>query len=98
MLAEQIVSLTGDAVVRELTMESTVGDWFGHAVVGPVLLAGMAEMMTPEQAKQAEANPDGLRMVESMPMQQFLAFTNGAIPAEVLLQLMELSKNPAPAA
>ena len=45
---------------------------------------------------QAEQNPDGLKMVESMPMQQFLVFTNGAIPVEVLEQLLELSKTPAP--
>ena len=98
VLAEQALVLPGDAVVRELTMESTVGDWFSHPVVGPALMAGMTEAMTPEQARQAEANPDGLRMVESMPMQQFLAFTNGTIPAEALVQFMELSKNPAPAA
>ena len=96
VLAEQTVTLVGDSLVRELTMESTVGDWFGHPVVGPALMAGLASAMTPEQALQAEQNPDGLKMVESMPMQQFLVFTNGAIPVEVLEQLLELSKTPAP--
>lgn len=98
VLAEQAVTLSGDAVVRELTMDSTVGDWFSHPVVGPALMAGLQASMTSEQAEQAEQNPDGLKMVESMPMQQFLVFTNGAIPSDSLEQLIELSKSPAPAA
>jgi beta-glucosidase len=98
VLVEQVVTLTGDSVVRELSMESSVGDWFAHPLVGPALMAGMTAAMTPEQQQQAEANPDGLRMVESMPMQQFLVFTNGAIPPQALEQLMALSRTPAPAA
>lgn len=96
VLAEERVALAGDALVRELTMESTVGDWFGHPVVGPALMAGLTASMTSEQAEQAEQNPDGLKMVESMPMQQFLVFTNGAIPVEALEQLIDLSKAPTP--
>ena len=98
VLDEQVVTLAGDAVTRELTMDSTVGDWFSHPVVGPALMAGLQSSMTPEQAEQAEQNPDGLKMVESMPMQQFLVFTNGAIPTDSLEQLIELSKVPAPSA
>ena len=97
VLQEQTVTLAGDAVTRELTMDSTVGDWFSHPVVGPALMAGLQSSMTPEQAEQAAQNPDGLKMVESMPMQQFLVFTNGAIPTDSLEQLIELSKIPAPA-
>ncbi|WP_292905200.1 fibronectin type III-like domain-contianing protein [Microbacterium sp.] len=51
----------------------------------------MASGLTEEQAQQAEQNPDALKMVESMPMQQFLTFTNGAFPLEMLEQLMALS-------
>lgn len=36
-------------------------------------------------------------MVESMPMQQFLAFIGGAIPMETLEQLMALSAEEAAA-
>ncbi|MEW1834141.1 glycoside hydrolase family 3 C-terminal domain-containing protein [Microbacterium sp. NPDC079995] len=98
VVAEETVTLAGDSLVRELTLESTVGDWFGHPIVGPQLMAGLTASMTPEQAEQAQQNPDGLKMVESMPMQQFLVFTNGAIPVEALEQLIGLSKRPAPAA
>ena len=96
VVVEEGLSLTGDTVVRELTMDSSVGDWFAHPLVGPALMAGLTQSMTAEQQQQADANPDGLRMVESMPMQQFLVFTNGAIPAEALDQLIGLSKTPAP--
>jgi beta-glucosidase len=98
VLVEEGLSLTGDAVVRELTMDSSVGDWFAHPLVGPALMAGLTESMTAEQQEQADANPEGLRMVESMPMRQFLVFTNGAIPMEALEQLIGLSKMPAPVA
>ena len=98
VLDEQTVTLAGDAVIRELTMDSTVGDWFSHPVVGPALKAGLQSSMTPEQAEQAAQNPDALKMVESMPMQQFLVFTNGALPIDSLEQLIQLSKAPAPAA
>lgn len=92
IVAEQTVTLAGDTISRELTLESTVGDWFGHPVVGPVIMQGMAAGMTEEQAAQAAANPDQLKMVESMPMQQFLAFTGNAFPPEALEQLMALSR------
>jgi beta-glucosidase len=97
VLAEEPVTLAGDSLVRELTMESTVGDWFAHPVVGPALMEGLAAGMTHEQAAQGAANDDGLKMVESMPMQQFLAFTSGAFPIDLLEQLMALSKAQAPA-
>lgn len=94
VVAERQVTLTGDIIIRELTMQSTVGDWFAHDVVGPALMQGLTAGMTEEQAAQAAANPHGLKMVESMPMHQFLALTNGAFPLEMLEQLMELSKAP----
>ncbi|OAD97628.1 glycoside hydrolase family 3 C-terminal domain-containing protein [Arthrobacter sp. OY3WO11] len=92
VLAEQDTTLAGDSIIRELTLDSTVGDWFAHPTVGPALMAGLAASMTEEQAQQAQENPDQLKMVESMPMQQFLAFTNGAFPPEALHSLMELSR------
>ena len=92
VLAQHAVTLAGDALVRELTLQSTVGDWFAHPVVGPALMQGMAASMTAEQAEQAAQNPDALKMVESMPFGQFLAFTGGAFPPEAVEQLMALSR------
>jgi len=92
IVAQHDLSLVGDSIVRELTLDSTVGDWFAHPVVGPALQQGMAAGMSAEQAAHAADNADALKMVESMPMQQFLAFTNGALPLEMLEQLMSLSR------
>ena len=61
-------------------------------------MQGLSAGMTEEQRKHAEDNPDELKMVESMPMQQFLAFTGGAFPPEALEQLMALSRAEATAA
>ena len=94
IMLERAVSLVGDSIIRPLTLDSTVGAWFAHPTVGPMLMQGLSAGMTPEQAAAAEANADSLRMVESMPMQQFIAFTDGALPLEALEQLMQLSATP----
>lgn len=95
VVAERSVTLVGDVVARELTMGSSFGEWLSHPVVGPALQQGLAAAMTPEQAQQADENQDQLQMVQSMPMKQFLAFTNGAFPDEVLESLMALSRTSA---
>jgi len=91
IVAEESITLTGDVIVRVLTLDSTVGDWFAHPTVGPAIQQGLASGMSPEQAAQADDNADALRMVESMPMKQFLAFVGGAIPMDTLEQLMAMS-------
>ncbi|WP_018761168.1 glycoside hydrolase family 3 C-terminal domain-containing protein [Arthrobacter sp. 135MFCol5.1] len=94
---ETTVSLVGDTIARELSMDSPVGEWFGHPVVGPVLLKGITASMSEEQALSAAANQDSMRMVESLPMKQFVGFLGGALPPEALDQLLELSRQPAEA-
>ncbi|ALU73577.1 beta-glucosidase (plasmid) [Rhodococcus erythropolis R138] len=88
VLRQATVTLAGDTLTRPLTMESAVSSWFGHPIVGPLierkLTAGMSE-------EQAAMNDEQLKMVGSMRMQQFIAFTNGAVPAEYLEQLIALS-------
>ena len=96
-MVERTIRRAGEQATGELTLDSAVGQWFAHPVVGPVLQEGVAATMTPEQQAQAAANPDGLKMVGSMPMQQFLAFSGAAIPTPVLDQLMEFSCKGAPA-
>jgi len=95
VVAESAIELRGDVIARPLTMQSSVGDWLSHPVVGSVLMEGMAANMTPEQAQQAEQNPEGLKMVESMPMHQFLSFTGSVFPLEVLESLMEQTRTEA---
>jgi beta-glucosidase len=92
VVAEQIVKLTGDVIIPELSMDSTVGDWFAHPIAGPALIQGMTAAMTADQQAQAEKQPDQLRMVESMPMRQFVGFLGGAVPQAALDQLIEASR------
>lgn len=80
VLREQRITLPGDSIVRELTLDSTVGDWFGHPLVGPLLMQGMTANMSEEQAQQAAENPDQLKMVESMPMQHSSRSRKGLSP------------------
>ncbi len=92
IIAEQTVALAGEVRSSPLTLDSTVGEWFGHPVVGPALMQGMTASMSDEQRAQAEGQQDQLRMVQSMPMKQFLAFTGDVFPPDALESLMALSR------
>ncbi|WP_207455298.1 glycoside hydrolase family 3 C-terminal domain-containing protein [Herbiconiux sp. SYSU D00978] len=94
VLAEVAVQIVGDVIIPELSFDSTVGDWFAHPIAGPALMQGMTAAMSEEQRAQAADQQEQLRMVESMPMKQFLGFLGGAIPIEALEQLIEASKAP----
>lgn len=97
VVVERTITLAGEQATGVLTLDSAVGQWLANPVVGPTLQQGMAATMTSEQRAQAAANPDGLKMVGSMPMQRLLAFTGAAIPPPVPDQLMESSRLGAPA-
>jgi beta-glucosidase len=55
-------------------------------------MEGMVAAMTDEQKEHAVEQQDQLRMVESMPMKQFLGFLGEAVPVEALERLIEASK------
>lgn len=93
------VLLEGDVDRPEpLSLESTVGEWFGHPVVGPALMQAMMANATPDQLAAAEDNGNMLKMVESMPMGQFARFPGVEIPDAALEQLVALSLTPSGAA
>lgn len=86
------IALEGDVVRPEpLSLDSTVGDWFGHPIVGPALMEAMMQGASPEQLAAAEQNSNMLKMVESMPMGQFARFPGVEIPEEALDRLIALS-------
>ncbi|MGC5172479.1 family 78 glycoside hydrolase catalytic domain [Microbacterium sp. DT81.1] len=92
IIDEMAVALDGDTDrPRPLSLDSTVGDWFGHPVVGPALMQAMMAGASPEQLAAAEDNGNMLKMVESMPMNQFARFPGVEIPDEALDQLIALS-------
>ncbi|WP_231563005.1 family 78 glycoside hydrolase catalytic domain [Microbacterium mangrovi] len=92
IVAEQAVDLDGDVdAPKPLSLASTVGDWFGHPVVGPALMQAMMAGASEEQLAAAESNGNMLKMVESMPMGQFARFPGVEIPDDALDQLIALS-------
>lgn len=92
IIAETVINVDGDAGrARPLTLTSTVGEWFSHPVVGPMLMQGLTASMTDEQRAAADAQQDGLKMVYSMPMDQFAKFPGVEFPTEMLEQLLATS-------
>jgi beta-glucosidase len=94
MVGEAAITLTGDLVIPELTLDSTVGDWFTHPVVGATLLDELTAGMTDEQRAGLPADPDLLRAVASMPIRQALRMLGGAVPEATLQRLMARSRHP----
>ncbi|MFE7846738.1 family 78 glycoside hydrolase catalytic domain [Microbacterium sp. NPDC057407] len=94
VLASAVVTLEGDTDRPEpLSLDSTVGQWFGHPVVGPALMQAMMAGATEEQLAAASENENMLKMVESMPMSQFARFPGVEIPDAALEQLVDLSRS-----
>ncbi|RZU32056.1 glycoside hydrolase family 3 C-terminal domain-containing protein [Blastococcus saxobsidens] len=89
VVAEATLALAGDDVVPELTLASSVAEWFGHPVVGAELLAGFLATM-PEGA--AEMHDGMLHMIGSMPMGRFAADFGSAIPVAELERLMDVAR------
>jgi beta-glucosidase len=92
VVAEAAITLAGDRVIRELTLDSTVGDWFTHPIVGAALLDELAAGMTQEQRSGLTADPDLMRAVASMPMRKALGMLGGAVPEATLERLMARSR------
>ncbi len=86
------VTLDGDVDrPAALSLDSTVGEWFGHPVVGPALIEAITAGASEDQRAAAQENPNMLKMVESMPMGQFARFPGVEIPDSALDELIELS-------
>lgn len=93
VIESRCVDLDGDTQVHgPLSLDSTVGEWFGHPVVGPALMEAMLAAAGPEQLAAADQAADGLRMVESMPMRQFRNFPGVAMPDSAIESLIALSE------
>ncbi|WP_106400487.1 glycoside hydrolase family 3 C-terminal domain-containing protein [Actinocorallia populi] len=88
VVAEQTITLTGDVIVKALSLDTPVGDWFAHPVVGPELMRTLMAGLSEEQARQAEEQAEMLQMVASLPMRQFLGFVS--IPEEALNRMIAM--------
>jgi beta-glucosidase len=85
VVAERTVTLAGDEIVPELTLQSSVAEWFAHPVAGAPLLEGFLASMPSGAAAMHEGM---LQMVGSMPMRRFAADFGSAIPMAELERLM----------
>jgi beta-glucosidase len=85
VVAEAGLTLAGDDVVPELTLQSSVAEWFAHPVVGAQLLEGFLASLPGDAA---ELNESLLQMIGSMPMRRFAADFGAAIPAGELDRLI----------
>jgi beta-glucosidase len=94
VIAEAELELPGDSLVSPLTMDSPVGEWFGHPAAGPALTELLMSGLSEEQSRAARENQDALRMVQSMPMRQFLGFLPTPIPQHRLDELITMSAEP----
>lgn len=96
VVAEERITLAGDVIRRELSLDSPVQDWFSHPAVGPVIIRTLEAGMTAEQAQQAADTPDQMRMVASLPMKQFTHFLSQSgmhLSPDALADMIELSKS-----
>jgi beta-glucosidase len=86
VVAEAALTLAGDEIIPELTLDSSVAQWFGHPVVGADVLRVFREA---QPAGIATGNDSLLlTMVGSMPMRRFLADMGAGIPADELDRLV----------
>jgi beta-glucosidase len=86
VLTETRFSLDGDIVSSELTLETPLGEWIDHPIVGERVLNDLG-------FASAEISPEHLAMIRSMTMQQFVHISGLPIPEEVLTGLMTASKS-----
>jgi beta-glucosidase-like glycosyl hydrolase len=95
--AEDIVTdlpleLDGDPDrVRVLSKESSVKDWFAHPVVGPALIAGIAETMGADHQQDLDQGLEMMKLVELMPMAQFARMPMVGLGDEVLDHFVSMS-------
>ncbi|MGY0065868.1 beta-glucosidase [Streptomyces sp. QTS137] len=87
VLLERSVHLEGDGIAPPLSLQSNVGDWLAHPVAGPRLRARMAPLMA-QGGPEPDDDSDEMRMVASMPMNQILNLSGGALDGDWLVSLM----------
>ncbi|WP_448640331.1 glycoside hydrolase family 3 C-terminal domain-containing protein [Geodermatophilus sp. URMC 63] len=87
VLVEQRVPLAGDDLVRVLTLDSSVAEWFAHPAAGPALVEALTAALPADAASPGDQEVM-LRMIGSMPMRRFAADFGSALPADLLERLV----------
>lgn len=79
------VTLRGDVIVTELTMDTPMGVWFDHPLVGNRVMDALG-------FTSVEVSPEHLAMMSSMTMQQFVNISGVPIADEVFTELIAASR------
>ncbi|NEA98787.1 glycoside hydrolase family 3 C-terminal domain-containing protein [Streptomyces sp. SID13726] len=88
VIDEVRVSLAGDAVAQELTLESTFGEWVEHPVVGSTVLRELAAALPEDQGSRIGDRPELLQAVRDVPMKRVVGLAEGNVLDETLERLM----------
>jgi beta-glucosidase len=81
VLAEAPLTLAGDDLVPALTLESAVGEWLTHPVVGPVVGERFPVWLPHLPLPATSEGHLVLQMLGSMPMRRFVADLGATVPA-----------------
>jgi beta-glucosidase len=84
VLRSAALTLEGERIATELTMDTPVGAWFEHPEVGPAVMDTLGLAGTPVTEEQ-------LAMIASMTMRQFVAISGLDISTDALQALMTAS-------
>jgi beta-glucosidase len=85
VLQEAAITFAGDVIITELTLDTPMGEWFNHPLVG-------SQVMERLGFASADVSAEQMAMVASMTMRQFLHISGLPIPADVLDELMLASR------
>lgn len=85
VLHEEQISLVGETVFTELTMETPLGEWFEHPQVGVQVFDALG-------LTGVDVSPEHLAMMSSMTMAQFIHISGLPVEAEILARLMRDSR------
>jgi beta-glucosidase len=82
VLMERGITLTGDSLVLNLSIDSPIGEWVSHPEVGPRLDEALQAALAPLRAELAAGAPAQGRSkaLESLPLGQLLNLLGAAMP------------------
>ncbi|MEU9455830.1 glycoside hydrolase family 3 C-terminal domain-containing protein [Streptomyces sp. NPDC048277] len=92
VIAEASVSLAGDVVAQELTLESTFGEWIAHPVIGSTLLQELTAALPEDQGSKLGDRPELLQAVRDVPMKRVVGLVEGGALDRTLERLMERTR------
>ncbi|MFD4505375.1 glycoside hydrolase family 3 C-terminal domain-containing protein [Streptomyces sp. NPDC058457] len=78
-----VVSIEAAVLSAPLTGDSTVGEWVGHPVGGPLFRKALSETRT-----SMASDPTILRMIESLPLNRLVLMTGGVLPSDLVDRLL----------